>query len=253
MPYPTIVNREGYLKRIRFEGKAEPNLANLSAMQRAHLTAVPFENLEIIHRKPLRFDVDSLFEKIVTRRRGGYCYELNTLFGALLADVGFTVSIISARVAVEDGGFGPPFDHMALLVHLGGTWLVDVGFGSSAITPLQLVINEPQARDGQLYRIVERDAEYAMQCHRDGEWKDEYLFDLAPRTIGDFQTMMKHHQTSPASHFTKNTIVTIPTPGGRLTISGRRLITTRGDARIEEELDEKRYRNVLATYFGIVD
>ncbi len=252
MPCPTIMNRKAYLKRIRYEGNTEPNLATLSAMQRAHITAVPFENLDIIRRERLRFDVDSLFEKIVTRRRGGFCYELNTLFGALLEDLGFTVTLISACVAV-DGGFGPHFDHMALLVHLNGTWLVDVGFGSSAITPLQLVINEPQARDAQLYRIVQRDAVYAMQCHREGQWKDEYLFDLAPRTVGDFHAMMTHHQTSADSPFTKNAILTIPTHDGRVTISGRRLITTRGASRIEEELGDERYRSVLRKYFGIVD
>src|SRR6266511_6128170 len=127
-----------YLERINYDGPVEPSAETLRWLQVAHLLAVPFENLSIHAHEPIVPDDHALFRKIVSRRRGGFCYELNGLFAALLRAIGFEVVILSAQVANADGQFSPDFDHMALLVTVDEPWLVDVGFGDSFVEPLSL-------------------------------------------------------------------------------------------------------------------
>ena len=135
-----------YLDRI---GAGRPDIATaaaLHALHRAHLLAVPFENLSIHLGEPVSLDDRDLFGKIVTRRRGGFCYELNGAFALLLGALGFDVRLLAARVFGQ-GRFGPPFDHLALLVHTAdgdGPWLADVGFGSHSHYPLRFAERGPQ-------------------------------------------------------------------------------------------------------------
>src|SRR5690242_9417454 len=105
-----------YLQRIGYSGSRVPSADALRALHVAHLQAVPFENLDIHLRRPISLDPERLFQKIVLERRGGFCYELNGLFAALLRALGFQVTYLSASDAHADGGYGPPFDHLALLV-----------------------------------------------------------------------------------------------------------------------------------------
>jgi N-hydroxyarylamine O-acetyltransferase len=134
-----------YLKRIRFSATPGadglgPTLPTLQALHRAHMLAVPFEDLSIHIGQPIILQEDALFDKIVRRRRGGFCYELNGLFAALLRHLGYRVTLLSAGVARSAGGFGPEFDHLTLLVHqlAGADWLADVGFGDSFVQPRAL-------------------------------------------------------------------------------------------------------------------
>ena len=122
---------KAYLERIKYRGSLALNAETLRGLQAAHLLAVPFENLSIHAKQPIVLDDDALFTKIVERGRGGFCYELNGLFAALLRALGFKVEMLSAGVANAEGGFGPDFDHMALMVTLDERWLADVGFGDS--------------------------------------------------------------------------------------------------------------------------
>ena len=110
------MNIQAYLDRLDYHGSREPTATTLRALHVAHMLAVPFENLNIGMGWPIVLDQDALFEKIVLRRRGGFCYELNGLFAALLHALGFDVTLLSAGVARTGGGFGPDFDHMTLLV-----------------------------------------------------------------------------------------------------------------------------------------
>src|SRR5215207_11196611 len=107
---------QAYLRRIHYRGDLTPTATTLRELHRAHLLAVPFENLDIHLGRPIVLDQDALFDKIVTRRRGGFCYELNGLFALLLRELGFEVTLLAAGVARADGGFGPEFDHLTLLV-----------------------------------------------------------------------------------------------------------------------------------------
>ncbi len=125
-----------YLQRINYDGPLAPSAETLRQLHLAHLLSVPFENLSIHRHEPIVLNDDALFEKIVRRRRGGFCYELNGVFAALLRSLGFNVTMLSAEVANNEGEFGEPFDHMTLMVTLDERWLADVGFGDSFREPL---------------------------------------------------------------------------------------------------------------------
>src|SRR5258708_6478096 len=129
---------ETYLRRIEYAGPIDPNPETLRALHKAHMLTVPFENFDIHLRRPIILEEDRLLAKIVDQRRGGFCYELNGAFAALLTALGFKVAMLSAAVAHAAGGFSPPFDHMALLVEMDERWLADVGFGDSFLEPLRL-------------------------------------------------------------------------------------------------------------------
>ena len=148
------MNIKAYLERINYHGLLAPTAETLRDLQVAHLLAVPFENLSIHARQPIILEDEALFTKIVERRRGGFCYEANGLFAALLRALGFDVAMLSAEVARADGGFGPDFDHMALMVTLEERWLVDVGFGDSFLEPLRLDERGEQVQGGRAYRIL---------------------------------------------------------------------------------------------------
>ena len=127
---------EAYLRRIDYDGPCQPSSASLRALHRKHLFTVPFENLDIPLKNTIRLDLGQLYDKIIVRRRGGFCYELNGLFCEFLTAMGFQVQMLSARVRRDDGGFGPEFDQMLLKVQLEEPWLVDVGFGDSFVDPI---------------------------------------------------------------------------------------------------------------------
>src|SRR5579859_4334802 len=251
-----------YLDRIHFAYGAgfdslEPSLRLLRALHEAHLLAVPFENLSIHYGQPIILREEALYEKIVRRRRGGFCYELNGLFAWLLRQLGFTVTLLSARVAEADGGFSPEFDHMALLVsHLDGAeWLADVGFGDSFRRPLRMQPDvEQDGADGRRYRLRFDAADGSWLMRQGGEsgWESQYRFTLQPHIMADFADRCHFQQTSPDSHFTQKRICSRALPDGRVTLSDRRLITTLHGARLERELvTEDEYRDVLAERFGV--
>ena len=133
-----MLNTKAYLERINYHGSLASTAETLRELQVAHLLAVPFENLSIHAKQPIVLEVEALYTKIVEHRRGGFCYEANGLFAALLRALGFEVTMLSAEVANAEGGFSPDFDHMALMVSLEQRWLVDVGFGDSFREPLLL-------------------------------------------------------------------------------------------------------------------
>ena len=242
-----------YLERIRYQGPLTPTAETLRQLHVAHLLAVPFENLSIHREEPIHLDDEALFEKVVTRRRGGFCYELNGLFAALLRALGFDVAMLSAGVGRSAGEFSPDFDHMALRVTLEDRWLADVGFGDSFRQPLRLDTREEQAEGPLAYRIDTTSDDRLILARRDesGEWKAQYRFNLEPHVYADYADMCHFHQTSPDSHFTQNRICSLATSEGRLTLSGMRLITTRGGEKQERELNENEYVEALREIFGI--
>lgn len=225
---------DAYLRRINWTGPVAVDAATLRRLHVAHLRAVPFENLSIHWQEPIVLTDEALFEKVVGRGRGGFCYELNGLFGALLRALGFDVTMLQAGVATRDGGFGPDFDHMILAVRLEERYLADVGFGDSFLEPLRLDDRGEQVEGPRAYRI-EPDGDRFVLTRRDGEsdWTPQYRFGLDGYDYGAYEAMCHYHQTSPQSHFTQQPICSLPTPGGRVTISGMKLITTVGRDRQE--------------------
>ena len=185
-----------YLERINHHGSLEPTAETLRALQVAHLLAVPFENLSIHAREPIVLDDDALFTKIVANRRGGFCYEANGLFAALLRALGFEVEMLSAEVANAEGEFGPNFDHMTLMVKPPGSmniaqrWLVDVGFGDSFLEPLLLDERGEQMQGSRAYQIVS-DGSHLVLMRRDES-------DLINRDESDLMQSDKSHSNEKA-------------------------------------------------------
>jgi N-hydroxyarylamine O-acetyltransferase len=250
------MNVDAYLERINYNGPREVNEETLRALQVAHLMTVPFENLSIHAGELIVLNEDALYTKIVDQRRGGFCYECNGLFAGLLRALGFDVAMLAAGVARATGGFGPNFDHMALMVTLNERWLVDVGFGESFLEPLLLDTRADQQQGTQSFRLMEQDDHLVLQRRHDGEdWQAQYHFTLQPYTFPDYDEMCRFHQTSPDSHFTKNLICSRATDDGRITLSDMRFITTSGPQRIRDEQtlsSREEYDRLLRDHFGVV-
>lgn len=259
---------DAYRQRIHHSGPITPNAETLRALQVAHLRTVPFENLSIHAGEPIVLNDEALFEKIVGNRRGGFCYEANGLFAALLRALGFEVSMLSAGVAkptshstseMEDVAFGPEFDHMTLLVTppqpQAQRWLVDVGFGDSFLEPLLLDEVGEQVQGKEAFRILRDNRHLVLSRRSDNEsiWKPQYRFTLQPHTYAAYEEMCRYHQTSPESHFTKARICSRATEDGRITLSDMRFITTSGRLRNERTLtSQEEYDRILRERFGIV-
>jgi N-hydroxyarylamine O-acetyltransferase len=243
-----------YIARIGYDGPLAPDAETLRRLQVAHLLTVPFENLAIHSGEPIVLDDEALFRKVVERRRGGFCYELNGLFAALLRGLGFDVTMLSAGVMGSDGKFGPEFDHMALLVTLRERWLADVGFGDSFLEPLRLDERGEQRQGRRAFRIdAAGDRLVLMWRDEEGKWQAQYRFGLEPHVYADYAEMCRYHQTSPESPFTRRRVCSLATADGRVTISDKRLITTRGENRDERELaDAHAFTATLRETFGIV-
>ncbi|HEY3340588.1 MAG TPA: arylamine N-acetyltransferase [Anaerolineae bacterium] len=244
-----------YLDRIGYSGPTEPALQTLRQLHLAHLMAVPFENLSVISKQPIMLDEAALYDKIVARKRGGFCYELNSLFAWLLRAMGYQVTLLSVRVAMGQGHWSREFDHMALQVTLGAPWLVDVGFGDSFCLPLRLNTDRGQVQAGSVFRVINTDTDYIMQHYAPGkDWHDEYRFTLQPHQIDEFDPMCQFHQASPESPFTLRRVCSRTTPDGRITISDMRLITTHFGQRREQPLrDHDELRQALWEYFGVAE
>jgi len=243
-----------YLSRINYHGSREPTAETLRDLQVAHLLAVPFENLSIHSGEPIVLNDKDLFEKVVQRRRGGFCYELNGLFAALLRKLGFGVEMLSAGVANPLGEFGPDFDHMTLMVTLEQRWLADVGFGDSFREPLLLDERGIQKQNEHEYEIVaEGDQRTLMQRDSGGDWMAQYRFTLQPHVYADYAEMCRFHQTSPDSHFTKAPLCSLATADGRITLGGGHFITTirSGEKHEVAVSGEAEFAQLLREHFGI--
>ncbi len=241
-----------YLARIGVSQPVTMDAGGLRLLHRAHQLAVPFENLSIHLSEPISLEEDDLVAKIVGRRRGGFCYELNGLFAFLLEALGAQVTRVAARV-YGDGHLGPPFDHLALVVRLAdgtGPWLADVGFGSHSVYPLLAESRTDQADPAAMFRLADA-ADGDMEVVKDGE--PQYRIEKRPRSLADFVPTCWWQQTSPASHFTRSTICSRLTETGRISLSERTLIRTTGTGRTEEQLAGE--SAVLAAYrehFGVI-
>jgi N-hydroxyarylamine O-acetyltransferase len=248
---PISVQR--YLERIRHDGPADPTLRTLRALHRAHLLAVPFENLDIHRGRRIVLDSGALFRKIVEERRGGFCYELNGLFASLLEALGFRVTLLSARVRDAEEGFSPEFDHLTLRIDLDEPWLADVGFGEGFREPLRLAERGVQTQGSGEYRLSAERGQWAYSSRTEsGEWEVEYLFTLQPRRYEEFAAMCDYHQTSPQSPFTRKRFCTLPTAVGRVTLRDDRLILTRNGTREELPISgEAEFNAMLRRYFAI--
>jgi len=244
---------EQYLRRIEYDGPLEPSRASLRSLHRQHLYTVPFENLDIALGVPIVLQPERLYDKIVARRRGGFCYELNGLFCELLTALGFRVSMLSGCVRRDGGGFGPEFDHMLLKVELPEPWLADVGFGESFVDPLPLTAGTEEWENGHLFGVVPENGGWELyRRDSDGTQIPLYRFSDVARTLPEYVPMSEYHQTSSDSSFTRRHICTMARPDGRITLAGMRLIEAKNGFRQERLLaDEAELRECLRELFGV--
>jgi N-hydroxyarylamine O-acetyltransferase len=246
---------ELYLKRINYHGGTEPTIRTLKQLQWSHLFAVPFENLDIHLGIPIRLDLNRIYDKIVLHRRGGFCYELNGLFCALLRQLGYSVNMLAARVLDTQGNMGIKFAHLILMVELEKRWLVDVGFGDSFLYPLQLDSQEQQSDGRANYRISQENERYCLWSReiQADEWQAQHVFTLSSYNLADFEEACEYQQTSPESHFTQKTVCTLPTTNGRITLSNNRLIIRDRDGKSEVTLNDKaEIARTLRENFGMI-
>ncbi|MGW2255364.1 arylamine N-acetyltransferase family protein [Kitasatospora sp. NPDC001660] len=246
----TAAQRSAYLDRIALPDPGAPSPEALARLQLAHLRTVPFENLSIHLGEPVVLDPGALVAKVVTRRRGGFCYELNGVFAELLTSLGYRVSLLAGRV-FEGERPGPPFDHLALRVDLDEPWLVDVGFGRFSRGPLRLDERAEQADAHGTFTLAPTGGHDDLDVLLDGE--PQYRLGLRPFELADFGPTCWWQTTSPDSHFTRSATCSMLTAdGGRVTLGGSRLITTTpAGERTELTLADDEVLAAYRAHFGI--
>ena len=218
-----VVDVDRYLDRIGFSMVPEPNLDTLAALQRAHLTAVPFENLDVYHGVPVRTDTDWSLAKIVDRKRGGWCFENNGAFAALLEALGFEVVRLGAAVLL--GGPNQLIDHLTIEVMLDKPYLVDVGFGDSFMCPLDLNRRGPQDGGTGTFELIDSSQGLTLTQHHDGVPAALFRFRRMHLSLADFEPASQRLQTDPELHWSQKPFATRLIDGGpdRVSLLGDRL------------------------------
>lgn len=239
---------EKYLERLGLDSAPGPDYDGLRTLHRAHLESIPFENLDIHLDRPIRLELEEILDKLIGQQRGGYCYELNGAFSSLLRSLGFETNLLAARV--YDGDIvGIPFDHACIQVNLDQPRLVDVGFGALFTDPILMTTGiDQQDVVGKTFRLDERADGWLDLVESDVR---RYRVSLQPRTLRDFEPANTYQQTSPQSHFTRNTVCSRSTGTGRITLRGLKLIETTGAGKQETDLEPGELGEALRARLGI--
>ncbi len=246
------IDLSAYFERIGFRGQAAPSLDTLKALHAAHSTRIPFENIDVLCRVPIRLDLPSLQSKLVTARRGGYCFEQNSLFGGVLEQIGFDVTPLAARVKIGTQRMLPR-THMALAVHMEGeTWLADVGFGGwGLIEPLPLAEGRWPQFDW-VYQLARTADGWLLQGLQADNWQDLYLFTEERQWPVDYEPANYYVSNHPDSRFVQTLTAQLPGPNVRYILTNRDFVVARAD-RAETTLidDDRLLVDVLRQYLGL--
>jgi N-hydroxyarylamine O-acetyltransferase len=240
---------DALLARIGAKPPAAPTGAALAALHRAYAWTMPFEDYDIHLGVPISLRLDDIADKMIRRRRGGYCYELNGLFAAHLRELGFDVTLFSAFTLDNGGTRGPDFDHLRLLVDtFDGLFLADVGNGGSWIDPVPLrpgVHGDVRLhRDGDLWWTSER--------RRGGRWERGWAWHPRPRELAEFAERSRHHEHDPDSYFVARRVAVLPVRDGRVSLLNGVFSEIDHGVRIDRRVDADEERSLLAERFGIV-
>ena len=254
---PDGIDLDRYFERIGFAGEARPDLASLTALHALHVAAIPFEALDPLVGRPVSLGLDALQAKLVASRRGGYCFEQNTLFKAVLEAIGFSVTGLGGRV-VWMSPPGAPLGartHMVLRVDLeDGPWLADVGFGAQLLdAPLRLEVGREQATPMGCWRLQQEGDFLVLAARQDDGWRRAYAFDFAPQLPADYALANWFTSTSPQVPFTNTLILERLTPEARHNLVGLRLSERRCDGTRTERVlaDAAELATALEEVFGI--
>ncbi len=250
------VDLAAYAARIGYDGALEPTLETVRALHRLHAAAIPFENLSTLLGETPRLDVASLERKLVLSRRGGYCFEHNRLFGAVLETLGLEVGGLAARVRWErEPSADVPRTHMLLRVDIAGeAHIADVGFGGLTLTaPLRFVPGLEQRTPHETFRMLHEDAGFVLEAKLAGEWRALYWFDETPHMPIDFEVFNHFVATYPRSPFRSMLYGARVLPDRRLGLrNGRFTVRDRDGGCETRELETvPALRRVLSEEFAI--
>jgi N-hydroxyarylamine O-acetyltransferase len=249
---------DAYLARTGYTGGLDPTAGTLRGLHRAHIDAIPFENLDVALGREVRLDLDSVQRKLVTERRGGYCYEQNTLFAAVLERLGFAVTALGARVRTA-GPVLRPVTHALLRVAVDGAeWLADTGFGGPGLLePVELRAGPPTWQGGWAYQVAEEAGGVRVLRSLGAQgWSDLYAFTPNPLYPVDLVVLNHYTSTHPLSRFTGQLVTQRVTPRARYSLVRDELTVTRAGA--ADGAQERRpvrageLAEVLEGVFGLV-
>lgn len=242
-----------YLDRIAYGGELAADMATVAGVMRCQLFTVPFENLDVQAGKVVSLVPEEIVDKIVNRRRGGYCYEVNGLFAMALQALGIPYQLVAARPM-----FYPvrrPKTHMAIVLQLdGAAWLCDLGFGSYGIrAPLRLdCIDREVQQDADTFLLTkESDPVYLLKALVEGQWTNQYAFDLSPQEWIDFVPANYLNSTHPDALFVQKLLVMLQHPQGRTILFGDRLKVVRNGQVVQETIAPAQRDTILAETFGL--
>jgi len=246
-------DHDAYLRRIHYSGETAPTSETLKALHHAHLYTIPFENFDIQLGHGIDLNPEALFEKLVRRRRGGYCFELNGLFLMALDSFGFDARPLLARVHLTGTPSGR--GHQIELFTIDGRqWIADVGFGAEAPrAPLPLETNRPSSSDGRTFRLMDDDRYgFMLQTEKDEGWFDLYSFDLGHVCPADIKYGNHYTSTHPDSVFVFARVAALPVEKGVITLVNHTLKKTfAGEDDVQLLAEGQAYLDALKTHFGI--
>lgn len=244
---------KAYFKRIGFRGEPHNSLATVTDLMRRQVFTVPFENLDVQAGKGVSMVPEAIVEKIIGRGRGGYCYEVNGLFAMGLQALGIDYQFVACRPMTYP--VMRPRTHMALVVQLKGEpWLCDLGFGSYGIrAPLRLADAGTEIRQDNDAFLLERpnEREYVLKARVDGEWANQYGFDLWPQQWIDFVPANHLNSTHPEALFVQKLVVVLHAPEGRSILFGNQFKQVRGTEVETRTVPDGEIGEVLRDAFGL--
>ena len=249
---PLETDLRDYLARVGLTAPPPATVSGLAELHLAHATHIPFENIDVLLGRSIRLDPESLVQKLVRDRRGGYCFEQNLLFAGMLERLGFKVTKLAARVRYRATKLLPR-THMLLAVDADGTrWIADVGFGGSGLLqPIPLSAGAETRQSLWTYRLVKEDAAWVLQSRRAEAWEDFYAFTLEPQEVVDYEVASYFVSTHPDSPFTRTLAAQLPTTEARYLLRNRELTIERASGMEVRTLTDEELPQILRDPFGL--
>jgi len=246
------IDLDAYLSRVGLASAPACDLEGLGRLHLAHLSAIPFENVDVRLGRPILLDAESLQAKLVRRRRGGYCFEQNSLLAAVLRTVGFGVETLEARVRPPEAVAPLPRTHMTLAVRAEGRdYLADVGFGASGpLVPVPLDGSVSEQADGA-YRVEREGPTRVLRRREGGSWRDLYAFSLAPALPVDFEVANHFTSTHPTSRFVTTLTAQTSEPAERRILRGLSYTVRREGSETAREIRLEELPDLLRDKFWL--
>lgn len=248
---------DAYLRRIGIVDLAHPSVEQLRTLHDAHVSAIPFENLDVLLGRPPSLELDDLMDKLVHQRRGGYCYEQNLVLGAALERLGYNVTRLAGRIRMGSVKVRPR-THMLLRVQIpdqpsDNAWIADAGLGFiRPLEPIRLEDGAHEEQSGWHYAMhAEGDGSWALRILEEGEWRDAYSFTLEPQHLSDYRMANHFSATYPESPFVAGLFITHTTRQHRIILRNWQLTEHTPAGVVSHEVQPAELGDVLTDRFGL--